>query len=253
MPHFLVSHCSKSFCDGAPGIQIRRLTAEPLVSTTLPYSVLSRLCDKSKPLSFLPFMPVLEWSVLLSSDIFTRALTPQLPWRWVWLYLENWQAGKMFIKRKSKPRHLSACREFDSVTWRLPPPQAPASISHANRLHISSLRFISQRMVNSTSVRWGMSWETILMLPGLHVMAPTGVNGWGCQELEVTFTGAPPAPGLSPAGLWSNGSSSAQKLWSREWGKVRKASGVSDMPRAVCVKPFTYACDSFHESRQRNT
>lgn len=65
---------------------------------------------------FSPFYACLEWSFLVGSDICTGALTPQLPWRWVWLHLENWQAGKMFIKQKSKPRHLAATWEPDSVT-----------------------------------------------------------------------------------------------------------------------------------------
>lgn len=47
----------------------------------MPPPVLSRLYDKDKALSFLPFMPVSEWSFLLNFDIFTGALTPRLTQR----------------------------------------------------------------------------------------------------------------------------------------------------------------------------
>lgn len=77
----------------------------PYLLSDFPPSVLSRSCDKSKP-PFLPIMRVLEWSFLLSSDILSGALAPQLPLRWVWLHLENGRAGQMTVN--SKPRRLAA-------------------------------------------------------------------------------------------------------------------------------------------------
>ena len=66
--------------------------------------VLSGLCDKREPVSFLPFKPVLEGNFLLSSDTFTGALMLQLPPWWVGLHLENWQAGKTVSKTKIKTK-----------------------------------------------------------------------------------------------------------------------------------------------------